>query len=175
MILFKQENMNRRNSGYTLIEMVVVLVLISIISATVFSRSITTDRINFVGQVDKIRNHIRYAQSLAMKSLNLDLNSTKRWGIKCFGNRYWLFTYENFGDDNTPVILPGQETDKVSLSDLGVTMNAFTLFFDGLGKPYKTQYNNAVRLDSPLNITISAGSQSSTLNVSPETGMIKTL
>jgi prepilin-type N-terminal cleavage/methylation domain-containing protein len=163
--------MNRKNSGFTLIEMVVVLVLISIIAATVFSRSITTDRINFVGQVDKIRNHIRYAQSLAMKSL--DMKSDKRWGIKSFGNNYWLFTYENFGDDDTAVLLPGQRTDKVSLSDLGVTMNAFTLFFDGLGKPYIT--SSTSELVSPLNITISAGSESNTLNVSPETGLIKTL
>ena len=151
--------------------MVVVLVLISIIAATVFSRSITTDRINFVGQVDKIRNHIRYAQSQAMKSL--DMNSDKRWGIKCASNRYWLFSYETIGDQNTPVILPGQKSDRVNLSDLGVTMNAFTLFFDGLGKPYITSWNN--ELPSPLNIAISAGSQSSTLNVSPETGLIKTL
>jgi len=151
--------------------MVVVLVLISIIAATVFSRSITTDRINFVGQVDKIRNHIRYAQSLAMKSL--DMNSDERWGIKCASNRYWLFTYENLGDENTPVILPGQRSDRINLSDLGVTMNAFTLFFDGLGKPYITSYDS--ELPSPLNIAISAGSESSTLNVSPETGLIKTL
>jgi prepilin-type N-terminal cleavage/methylation domain-containing protein len=164
--------MNRKDLGFTLLEIVVVLVLISIIAATVFSRSIGTDRINFVGQVDKIRNHLRYAQSLAMKSL--DVNSDKRWGIKCSANRYWLFNYENFGDDNTAISLPGQETDKISLSDLGVTMNAFTLFFDGLGKPYKTSYNNAVRFDNPLNITISAGSESSSLNVSPETGLIKT-
>ena len=163
--------MNRKNSGFTLIEMVVVLVLISIIAATVFSRSITTDRINFVGQVDKIRNHIRYAQSLAMKSL--DMNSDERWGIKCASNRYWLFTYENFGDQNTPVILPGQRSDRINLSDLGVTMSAFTLFFDGLGKPYITSYDS--ELPSPLNIAISAGSESSTLNVSPETGLIKTL
>ena len=165
--------MNRNNSGFTLIEMVVVLVLISIIAATVFSRSITTDRINFVGQVDKIRNHIRYAQSLAMK--RLDMNSNDRWGIKCFNNLYWLFFYdEDTGGENTPVILPGQQTAIVTLADLGVTMNAFTLFFDGLGKPYKASATVQVASDNPLNITISAGSESSTLNVSPETGLITT-
>jgi prepilin-type N-terminal cleavage/methylation domain-containing protein len=163
--------MNRKNSGFTLIEMVVVLVLISIISATVFSRSITTDRINFVGQVDKIRNHIRYAQSLAMKSL--DMNSDKRWGIKCASNRYWLFTYENLGDQNTPVILPGQKSDRINLSDMGVTMAAFTLFFDGLGKPYIASFNSA--LGSFLDIAIAAGSESRTLRVYPETGLITTL
>ena len=161
--------MKQKNSGFTLIEMVVVLVLISIIAATVFSRSITTDRINFVGQVDKIRNHIRYAQSMAMKRNEI-------WGIKCFGNRYWLFSYENFGDENNPIILPGQETDKINLSDLGVTMNAFDVYFDGIGVPYKS-YLADVRVTpgNPLNVTISAGSESSTLNVSPETGLITTL
>ena len=163
--------MNPKSNGFTLIEIVVVLVLISIIAATVFSRSITTDRINFVGQVDKIRNHIRYAQSLAMKSL--DMNSDKRWGIKCASNRYWLFSYETIGDQNTPVILPGQKADRVNLSDLGVTMNAFTLFFDGLGKPYIASFDS--ELGSFLDIAITAGSESRTLRVSPKTGMIKTL
>jgi hypothetical protein len=106
-----------------------------------------------------------------MKSL--DMNSDERWGIKCASNRYWLFTYETIGDQNTPVILPGQRSDRINLSDMGVTMAAFTLFFDGLGKPYIAASNN--ELVSFLDIAIAAGSESKTLRVSPETGLITTL
>ena len=59
--------MNGNNRGFTLVEVTVVVVLIGIIAAVVFARSISTDQLNVVGQVDKIRNHIRYAQSMAMK------------------------------------------------------------------------------------------------------------
>jgi prepilin-type N-terminal cleavage/methylation domain-containing protein len=167
--------MNRKDRGFTLIEIIVVLVLISIIAATVFGRSITTGQINLAGEVAKIRNHIRYAQSMAMK--RLDMNSDERWGIKCLGGQYWLFNYENFGDDNNAVILPGEENEKISLSDLGVTMNAYTLFFDALGIPYKASPTNPVTPANPLNIAITVVSDASlfrTLNVTPETGLITT-
>ena len=68
--------MNGNNRGFTLVEVTVVAVLIGIIAAVVFARSISTDQINVVGQVDKIRNHIRYAQSMAMKR-------NEPWVISC--------------------------------------------------------------------------------------------
>ena len=165
--------MNRNNRGFTLVEITVVVILIGIIAAAVFARSISTDRINIVGEVDKIRNHIRYAQSMAMK--RLDINSDERWGIKCLGGQYWLFTYENIGDENNPIMLPEAENEKISLADLGVTMIGYTLFFDGLGVPYKESPTS--QLADPFNITITAStdtSQSRTLTVTPETGFITT-
>ncbi len=167
--------MNRNSHGFTLIEIIVVLVLISIISAALFARSITTAQINLVGEVAKIRNHIRYAQSLAMKGVAM--NSDERWGIKCLGGQYWLFNYENFGDDNNPVILPGEDTDTISLSDLKVNMTVFTLFFDSLGVPYKQNWNIPVEPGNPLTVTISAvadPTKSRDLTITPETGLIIT-
>jgi len=155
--------MTRNNRGFTLIEIVVVMVLISIIAAATFSRSITTDQINFVGQVDKIRQHIRYAQSLAMKGDAI-------WGIRCFGNQYWLFKDNNANS----IVLPGEQTDKILLTDLGVGMNAFMVYFDGIGVPYKFYPALKVTNGNPLNITISIASESRTLNVTPETGLIIT-
>ena len=152
-----------KNRGFTLIEIVVVLVLISIIAAAVFTRSIGTNRINFVGQVDKIRNQIRYAQSRAMKENAI-------WGIKCFANQYWLFK----DSSANAIALPGEKADKISLADLGVSMNAFSVYFDELGVPYKFYPFQKVSNGNPLNITISISSESRILNVTPETGFIKT-
>ncbi len=75
--------MNRNNRGFTLVEITVVVILIGIIAAAVFARSISIDRINIVGEVDKIRNHIRYAQSMAMKRNEV-------WVISCDATQYWL-------------------------------------------------------------------------------------
>ena len=49
-----ETKMTRNNRGFTLVEITVVVVLIGIIAAVVFARSISTDQINVVGQVDKI-------------------------------------------------------------------------------------------------------------------------
>ncbi len=116
--------MNRNIRGFTLVEITVVVVLIGIISAVVLARSITTDRINVVGEVDKIRNHIRYAQSMAMKRNEV-------WRISCDGTQYWL------SDDSLNTVkLPGATSAQISLAGLAVSMNAFTIYFDTLGIPY---------------------------------------
>jgi len=57
----------RRPSGFTIVEIVVVLLLMSILAATVIGRSITSSDLDLNSATDKIRNQIRYAQSQAMK------------------------------------------------------------------------------------------------------------
>ena len=158
--------MNGNNRGFTLVEVTVVAVLIGIIAAVVFARSISTDQINVVGQVDKIRNHIRYTQSMAMKSNEV-------WVLSCDTTQYWLSDITL-----TAVKLPGTTTDQISLADLGVSMTAFAVYFDPLGIPYHSYVdkdnNNPVTPGNPRVITISAGSESHTLTVTPETGFITT-
>ena len=160
--------MNRNSRGFTLVEITVVVILIGIIAAAVFARSISVDQINIVGEVDKIRNHIRYAQSMAMKRNEV-------WVISCDATQYWL-------SDNiitlNPVALPGATSDRISLADLGVSMNSFAVYFDPLGIPYHSytdeDTNSPVTPGNPRNIVISAGSESRTLTVTPQTGWVST-
>ena len=132
--------MNRNNRGFTLVEVTVVVVLIGIIAAVVFARSISTDPINLVGQVDKIRNHIRYAQSMAMKRNATKGNATEGnvvWGFKSDGlsaGRYWIFTGDDPDNASNQVQLPGETAVKVSLPE-AITMTAVTIFFDKYGNP----------------------------------------
>ena len=155
--------MKRNDRGFTLVEIVVVMFLISIITFAVFSHSITTDQINFVGQVDKIRQHIRYAQSLAMKRNEI-------WGITSDANKYSLFKKNT----SNKVQIPGEQNAEIYLSDLGVTMNSFTVYFNKkFGVPYLSiLFNTPVDSDNPLSIVITAGSQTRTLVITPETGLI---
>lgn len=158
-----------------MVEIVVVLVLISIIAAAVFTRSITTDQINFVGQVDKIQSHIRYARSLAMK--HGQANNTERWGIVNTAFEYWLFHYIDdgiSGDEGIAIRFPGEDTDKILLSDLGVNMSFFILYFDKYGKP--SELSPTGYLPNDKEVTISASADASlkrTIAITPETGLIR--
>ena len=161
--MLKQINTNNR--GFTIIEIVVVLVLISIIAAATFQRSISTDQMNFRSQFDKIQNQMRYPQSIAMKR-------NEWWGIACDGNDYWIFT----GTKDTVSeqrLLPGQENFQISLADLGVTMTPFTVIFDSYGIPYlPPDLINPMSTELTVNLT-GSGSQSGSFSIIPETGLIR--
>jgi len=160
-----------RSSGFTLIEMVVVLLLIGIIAVTVLGRSITTSDLDLNSETDKIRNQLRYAQAEAMK------RSDTVWGIKSSGNEYWLFRTTN--PDANEVQLPGVDysggSNRITEAAIGVTVSDFTVFFDRIGKPYTayTSETTNTPLASQLTVTVIAGSQNRTITVTPETGLVR--
>jgi prepilin-type N-terminal cleavage/methylation domain-containing protein len=158
--------MPRNQHGFTLIEITVVLVLMAIIAAYAIGRSISTEQIDLAGQTDKIRNQIRYVQATAMKQ------SDAIWGITSNANQYWMFK----NNTGAPEILPGERNEQITLADFGIdSLTAFTLFFDRIGKPY-TAYVDATNntpLGNPLTVIVSAGAQSRTIRVIPETGLVQ--
>ena len=172
--------MKRNDGGFTLVEIIAVLLLMSIIAATVLGRGINTEQIDLVAQTDKIRNHFRFAQSMAMK------NGDQVWGFRCAGgppHEYFIFRLDLPLVDpvNDPdvignqVQLPGENNIQVSLAHKGVSMDAFTIFFDKFGMPYEinTTDDAITPLTGYLDINISAGSHSRSLQISPETGLIQ--
>lgn len=168
--------MKPNDHGFTLIEIVIVMVLISIVAATVFTRSITNDELNLISRAEKIQSHIRYAQSMAMKTNDV-------WGIvgtaatETAPAQYWLFN-KNF---STVVKLPGESSDKIDLSVSRVNINTFPLYFDNFGRPYR-RYDPANSIyeavdngDHALTITIESTDDTSIkriLSITPETGLI---
>jgi prepilin-type N-terminal cleavage/methylation domain-containing protein len=168
--------MDSNKNGFTLFEIVVVLVLMSIVAAAVLGRSIDTREIDLSGQLDKIRNHIRYAQAMAMK------RSDSVWGITCTAdpNQYWMFQGNDPDNAGKQFQLPGENNTVVSLAESNVSVSAFTLFFDRLGRPYSDytdeNTNTPVTSGLPLVITVSAlsgGIADKTLLITPETGFVQ--
>jgi MSHA pilin protein MshC len=157
--------MNRKDPGFTLVEIIVVLLLISIIAATVFSRATNTDRLNFVSQVEIIKNQIRYPQSIAMKRGEF-------WGFSSDASEYWIFSGTNKDNVAAQERLPGERTDKLSLNDLGVTMEAFTVYFDKYGRPFWNDPTDPITDQREINLTDS-GSWSQSIKIIGETGLVE--
>ncbi len=156
---------NRNSRGFTIVEIVVVLVLISIIAAATFRRSISTDQMNFRSQYDKIQNQLRYPQSMAMKR-------GTEWGFTCDTNDYWIFSGTNKDNVLKQELLPGQQVIKISLADLGVTMESFTVIFNSYGIPYSPDWTTPLSADLVVDLTDS-GSESRSFTIVPETGLIR--
>ncbi len=156
--------MYRNKHGFTLIEIIATLTLMSIVAAGVLVRAMNTDQIDLMAQVAKIRNQVRYAQAMAMKRSEI-------WGINCdeSDDEYWLFK----NTPSNPVQLPGEKALTISLADLNVGINEFSVYFTKLGVPYISYPSQPVTLDDKLEITISGDSGSVTLSVTPETGLIQ--
>ena len=120
----------RRESGFTILEIVVVLIVMSIITAFSISRGLSP-RTELSIQTEVLKTHLRHAHSRA-------LNSTNPWGIRtnAGGDTYWLFEYQN--PTVTVFKLPGESSSTVSLTSKGITITAGTYSFDARGIPYYT-------------------------------------
>ena len=159
----------REHRGFTLIEIIIVLIIIGIVAAVAISSVMSTSETSRISQENVIKNHIRYAQSTAMKRGAI-------WGIKCDGPDYWLFRTNDPDTVANQIALPDEESAKVTLANKNVSMTAFTVFFDANGRPY-TAYTDAAAntpVSAPLSITVDSipAGNPGTFEIAPETGFI---
>lgn len=164
--------------GFSMVEVIAVLVVLGVLSAVILSRYMSTSEADAGAQASVVKNSIRYAQSRAMKMGNPEDPQTV-WGIRSQGNQYWLFRGTAPDDNATWVPLPAEGADIINLANYRVTMTAFTVVFDSNGRPY-TSYTTAasnipVSADNQVIATVAAagGGASTTFNVTPETGFIR--
>ena len=116
--------------GFTLFEVVMVLLILGVISYFAATRLFPGDAPTQSAEMELVKNHLRYAQSRAM-------NSEMSWGIK-FGtsSRYWLFNTTE--GENVVKRLPGVESaDAVmELSTIQVSLPPGSkITFDHFGSP----------------------------------------
>jgi MSHA pilin protein MshC len=161
----------RHPSGFTILEITVVLLLMGIVSAYVLGRSLTTTDLDLASATDQIRIQLRYAQSMAMKQAHKDVPV---WGISATAGtegEYWLFR----GTPATEVRLPGADyrtgSNRVKTTDMKITLNAFTVYFDRIGKPFSPTATEPVNV--PLTVTVTAATGSRTITITPETGLVQ--
>lgn len=142
-----------RRLGFTMIEIIAVLVLMGIVSAVVFS-VMNRNTQNLIAESEKLSSHIRY---MTMRALG-DVES---WQLS------WLTsgTYQVSPVSGGAVRLPGEGGTTASLAS-GVTSDQVDLRIDQWGRPVNGS-------DSPLasiaTITLDDGNTTRQIQVSPGT------
>ncbi len=140
------------NVGFTLIEVIVVVLLVSILSVVIVGRGGGSNA-RLVAETERLQSHLRYAQTLGLA------NNTVEWGIVITEGGYSLSVEKD--DIARPVRLPGVETASYTFPDgIGVTAGTGTVIFDEWGSPG----------DSSITITLSDGAYSSSITIEAETG-----
>jgi type II secretion system protein H len=120
-------------TGFTMVEIIAVLLIMGIIAAVVASRMADTTAYDLSSQMEVVKAHLRLAQSRAM-------GSSSPWGINfAASTTYYLFQ----GDGSTtPVQLLGEDNATVNLTtkQSGLTINSAPqrITFDANGSPGTT-------------------------------------
>ncbi len=153
-----------RQQGFTLIEMVTVLIVISIIGVTAMLRW-PAQGINLGAQANQLANDIRYTQSLAMTN-----------GMRYYLVRQTSTTYQIMNSAGTPVTLAMGNTTMTLNS--GITFGTLTnlpnnlIAFDGKGTPYITASSPGTALAATATIPLVSGSNTITISILAGTGRV---
>jgi prepilin-type N-terminal cleavage/methylation domain-containing protein len=147
--------------GFTLLEIIAVLIIIAVLSASVVPR-LFTGATEAYAAADILRSHLRFAQSRSM-------NSNTVFGIAADGAQYWLFSS---ADTATPLQLPGEEGSTVTCNDLGITsVTGFTsVSFDTWGRAYSSADASGAATD--IHIIVAGDGAVVTISITGETGFI---
>lgn len=157
-----------KNDGYTLIEIVSVLVILGMVALITGTRITNRDTAALISAQSALKTHIRHAQSRALQTVN------SVWGIRfdTSNNKYWIFTCDKerlCSWDSGQILPPGAEagwvaddgkTVQISKGGLSLTSiqvgaqrkTVLTLVYNDFGVPFFLG-NSAVTFTDPLENT----------------------
>ena len=150
----------KKNQGFTLIEVISVILIISILRVMVISRW-TTSSSDLYSQIEVVKAHLRYAQSLAM-------STSSNWYVHFetipAPGRYTLYKA------GTPRYFP-MERDYAQKLKPGIVLSAEAyVLFDRLGRPYPNTSGAAGTQQTTAQTIIT--SAVGNIEIKPETGFI---
>ncbi|MCX5846988.1 MAG: prepilin-type N-terminal cleavage/methylation domain-containing protein [Deltaproteobacteria bacterium] len=153
------------NQGFTMIEIVAVLVVLLIVSTVVMSRYTTTGTNELIVETDGLKASLRYVQ---IQALNDD---TTTWGIHIpDDSSYILYKNGSAASVMIPVKIPDPVKDPPPNNTHRLQGNTritsgvgTTVTFDKWGSPGTTT----------ISITLAQGTETSTITITRNTGFIQ--
>jgi MSHA pilin protein MshC len=128
------ENNFKNQRGFTMIEVISVLIIIGILAAVVIIRMTNTREYDLSSQVEVIKNHLRLAQSRAM-------GTGSPWGIN-FNTATTYYLFQGI-ESNTPIHLVGEKSNTIDLTEKksSLTVTPTRITFDAHGSPGSNTIN----------------------------------
>jgi len=156
-----------KNNGFTLVEVIVVIVFIAIFATLAVSRQPYTD-VTLRARVEVLKSHLRYTQMRAM-------SSDSGWGLEYDATKgsYWLFRQ---ADHTRRILLPGETKNSVDLVASGVSLSpqTFTLIFDRRGRPDTSPAASTLAFSARrASLTVSKAGYSQTITIFENSGFIE--
>ena len=184
-----QQGDTLKKSGFTLIELIIVIVVAGILAAVMIPR---LERDGLREAANQVVRHIQYTQHLAMMNDVYDAGNANwyqnRWSINLCSTDYAIERTngsEIAEDPLTQRDINGTDND---LADMGVAISPIAgncrIVFDNLGRPYgraATPDFITSPLDTPLGglktgdttITLTANGRTATIDITKQTGFVK--
>jgi MSHA pilin protein MshC len=163
--------------GFTIFEIIAVLVILGIIAAVAISR-ISSNQNNLIAATDTLTSQLRLAQARAMNTSADDVTNFSVWGVSFSSStQYYLFYCATASACNPAAnqqMFLGADSIIMDLTSKGVqvTNGALILAFDRFGTPY-TNAALTTLLANQLTLTLQDNNgNTKTINITPQTGMI---
>jgi len=151
----------KRLTGFTLVEMITVLLLVSILAVVGLSRYTDQSAFSEWGFTGEVATALRYAQKSAMAS-GCDTAVILNTG----GYRLRQRTSCDAGIFDQLVSLPGGTGDYSGDTPDGITVTDLDLYFDSTGRP------RGVATGTLLSVVSSVGIGAGSILIEPETGYV---
>ena len=155
-----------KQGGFTLIELITMMTIIGILAVLVVPR-LTGQAINLSATTAKLAADIRYTQSLAM-------SQGQRYRINFTASSYQItdingvaIVYPMTGSTAAVLVSPA------TLSGYNPPLTNNYVVFDSKGVPYVDSTSPGTALAANAVITLTSGSDTSTITIAPETGRVK--
>ncbi|MEW6593267.1 MAG: type II secretion system protein [Thermodesulfobacteriota bacterium] len=154
-----------REQGFTLVEMVVVIVLLAILSVTAYLR--WPSGLEEAAAAREFKRAVRYAQHKAMT--RQFTTSAVAWGITLHADS--SYSVERLGgSEQAEAAYVGRCLNSDDPPPCEMPLSGGSVYFNGLGEPLD---GAGTPLATTLVFTIGAGSEAQTVTVHPQTGYVE--